>query len=471
LPPLSLIRYAHRTRRRHTVEALNIQSHSMKNFFPHQVAAKPKVLMVSPEYPPYMVEGGLGTHVSELAQGLARAGCDVSVLAPSNGDSVTHRAENVSVHLVSLKGIDGAPTVAKLIGEITRLASDFGRRLLAAGDARPDVIHCHDWTSIEAARGLGSVLDVPVVGTVHLLQHPLNKRWGMEMSPEVVEQESRLCREADALITVSRSMSRLVSDTYGIPADRLHVVHNGLDAERFIGRRLARAQRDELRAGLQAAPGDKLVLFAGRLVPQKGIGALLESAARVVAKNGRVHYVFVGGRGYFDAQRSPAEAQAKILESLQAEHTGHAAPWDRIKIMGMVPRAQLAMLYQAADLAVVPSVYEPFGYAAVEAMAAGLPVVASDAGGLPEIVLDGETGLLVPVRVDARTGLHAVDVEKLSAAQLAILGDDALAARFGENGRQRVAETFSPERMIRSTLEVYGQIISEFNVGRRAVSA
>ncbi|HEV2800649.1 MAG TPA: glycosyltransferase family 4 protein [Pyrinomonadaceae bacterium] len=443
----------------------------MQNFISSQTNAQPKVLMVSPEYPPYMVEGGLGTHVSELAQGLARAGCEVTVLAPSNGDSVTHRDGAVEVHLISLKGITGTPSVPKFIGEITRYASDFGGRMLAEGQTLPDVIHCHDWTSIKAARELGKVLDVPVVGTVHLLQHPLYAWCGAQMSPEVVEQESYLCRKADALITVSRAMSRVIQDTYNIPAERLHVVHNGLDADAFIKRRLPREQRDELRAGLQSAPGEKIVLFAGRLTPQKGIGALLDSAARVLAENPRVRYVIVGGVGYFDAQRSPQQAQAKILEGLRAQYPQHdASLWEHVKIMGMIPRAQVAMLYQAADLAVVPSVYEPFGYAAVEAMAAGLPVVASDAGGLSEIVVDGETGLLVPVHTDAH-GVRAVDAEKLAEAQLSILNDDALAARFAEAGRLRVAEVFTPERMIQSTLAVYAQVISTFDACAQAIHA
>ncbi|MDQ1522961.1 MAG: alpha-maltose-phosphate synthase [Pyrinomonadaceae bacterium] len=442
----------------------------MQNFTPTQDASKPRVLMVSPEYPPYMVEGGLGTHVSELAQGLARAGCEVTVLAPTVGESVTHRHGRIVVQLISLAGVAGNPSVEKFIGEITNYASAFGRRMLAEGGARADIIHCHDWTSISAACELGRVLELPVVGTVHLLQHPLFAWWGVAAKPEIVKQERALCREADALITVSHSMSRVIRDTYQIPAERLHVVHNGLDAEQFLNLNLSREQIAELRAGLQTSPDEKIVLFAGRLTPQKGLDALLESAARVVAVNPKVRYVVVGGNGYFDPRLSPQQAQAQILQSLQAEYPQHARLWDRIKIMGMIPRAQVAMLYRAADLAVVPSIYEPFGYAAVEAMAAGLPVVATDAGGLSEIVLDGETGLLVPVHTDER-GLRAVDVEKLASAQLTILEDDARAAQFGEAGRRRVAETFSPERMIQSTLQVYGQVIAKFDADRCALRA
>jgi glycosyltransferase involved in cell wall biosynthesis len=420
-----------------------------------------RVLMVSPEFPPYLTEGGLGTHVSELANGLSRHGCEVTVLAPTIGPSASHRQANAgTVHLVSLAGLAGVSSVNELVKGLANYAADFGRRLIAEQGERPDLIHCHDWTSISAAQELGKTFETPVVGTVHLLQEPLYRWWALTPSPEVVEQERALCCAADALISVSQSMRQVIQETYQIPDDRIHVVYNGLDARQFLGPRLDLEQVSELKEAI-ASPGEKIVLFAGRLVRQKGISALLESAVQVVRAIPNVRYLIVGGDGYFDASRREQQ-QAQILQRLQAEYPMYSNLWSRIKILGMVTRAQLSLLYQVADMALVPSLYEPFGYAAIEPMAAGLPVVATDVGGLSEIIQQGETGWLVPVHANEQ-GLRFVDVTRLAEAQIMLLSNESLARQIGDAGQRHVLETFNLERMIQATLRVYKQTISRFN--------
>lgn len=438
----------------------------MKNCDHQSADAALNVLMVSPEYPPYMSEGGLGTHVAELARGHVRRGCRVTVLAPTSGAAAIHQDGEITIHLFCLSGLARDPSISNFIKETKKQAAEFGRALLDGGGALPDLIHCHDWTSIAAARELGGLLGRPVVGTVHLLQHPLYAWWGVTASPDVVTQERDLCCESDALITVSKSMCAVVRHTYQIPEERIRVVYNGLNAEQFNRPRVDREKLEELRLSL-AAPDEKIVIFAGRLVPQKGVAALLASAARVVAAGQKVRYVLVGGNGYFDPNRSPQQEQARILESLQCDHPAEAELWGHVKVLGIIPRAHLAMLYQVADLAVVPSIYEPFGYVAAEAMAAGLPVVATDVGGLPEIIRHGRTGWLVPVRVNEH-GLHEVDVAELTEAQLILLSDEALARQLGEAGRSHVLANFNTERMIESTLSVYRQTIEEFRRRRGA---
>jgi starch synthase len=427
-----------------------------------------KIFIVSPEYPPYVNEGGLGTHVSELANGYSRNGCKVTVLAPTIGPSASHKQGNITVHLISLAGLVGTKSIDEFIKGVTSYTSAFARRLIDEGEERPDVIHCHDWTSIAAARELGKTFEAPVVGTAHLLQEPSYRWWALTPPPEIVEQERDLCREADALITVSHSMRTIIQQTYRVPDDRIHVVYNGLDGRQFLTPRLRPEQISQLRLTL-APSTEKIVLFAGRLAPQKGISALLESAAQVVAENPNVRYVIAGGIAYADHGRSREQQQAEILQSLQAEYPMYAELWGRVKILGMIKRAQLSMLYQAADVALVPSLYEPFGYAAIEAMAAGLPVVATDVGGLSEIIEHGRTGLLVPVHTD-KEGLRAVDVAKLVKAQNLLLNNEALARRLGEAGQRHVLEKFNLELMVQATQRVYKQTISRFNSNREAFS-
>ncbi|HTN92020.1 MAG TPA: glycosyltransferase family 4 protein, partial [Sorangium sp.] len=130
----------------------------------------------------------------------------------------------------------------------------------------------------------------------------------------------------------------------------------------------------------------------------------------------------------------------------------------RVKQLGKLPRKQLRFLHRIADMALVPSLYEPFGFTAIEAMASGVPVIAASAGGLSEIVQDGESGLLVPVRQTA-TDVREVDVERLAAAQLKLLADPALARRLGQAGQRRVAELFQLPRMIQGNLQVFWRLL------------
>jgi len=130
-----------------------------------------------------------------------------------------------------------------------------------------------------------------------------------------------------------------------------------------------------------------------------------------------------------------------------------------MKLLGQLPRKQLAALYQVADLTLVPSIYEPFGYAAIEAMAAGVPVVATRIGGLAEIIEDGVTGLLVPIEQHP-AGPYKIDIQSLVEAQLSLLTDEARAREIGKAARQSVTNRFTRETMIESTLGIYRKTVS-----------
>jgi glycosyltransferase involved in cell wall biosynthesis len=207
-----------------------------------------------------------------------------------------------------------------------------------------------------------------------------------------------------------------------------------------------------LRASL-LGPGDRLVLFAGRLNPMKGVTDLVESAARVAAALPSVRYALVGGADHRDYGESVRQAIAR-----------HPVLEGRVLLLGKVPRHQLALLYRTADLAVVPSIYEPFGYASLEAMAAGLPVVGTDTGGIAEVVAHGETGLLVPV-VPTGDCRREVDVGALARAQLTLLEDAGAARRLGEAGYRRLQERFTRESMVAATLAAFRDGIAQALAG------
>jgi alpha-maltose-1-phosphate synthase len=292
------------------------------------------------------------------------------------------------------------------------------------------------------------LFQIPIVGVIQYISEPIERWWGQTPDAAIVEQEAILFRQAEMLICASHSLRTIIQDSYGVHTDRLQVVHNGMNVQAFTQSPFTVEQIANLRRTV-AKSGEKIVLFAGRLHPQKGIAALVAAAARVIADYPQVRYLLAGAP---DSQRF-----TQVIQDLLDQHAD-AQP--KIKLLGKIPRKQLAWLYQVADVAVVPSVYEPFGYAAIEAMAAGVPVVATEVGGLAEIIEQGRSGLLIPVHART-TGPHTVDVERLADAQIALLTDAALAQRLGAAGRQRVVAEFNIDKMTRAIIDVYERAIAK----------
>jgi alpha-maltose-1-phosphate synthase len=421
----------------------------------HNPDAPLKVWMISSEYPPETL-GGLGSHVSDLATGLVRAGCEVHVLAFTRNQPGTEKDGDVVVHRIAqgyaAKATRAASEEATMVEQVLEINQDFlayAEDLIAQRGAPPDLIHCHDWFGFPSARALRKSYGVPVVGTVHLLNHPFRKWWGHGIEDELVEQEGEFCRHTDALIGVSRSMREIIMHTHAVPGERVYAIHNGIDLRATEEDAVDETAARELRRKY-AAPGEKTILFAGRFTPQKGMEALLESAAQVIGRFRRVRYLLAGAPDSWPA--------TQMMERLFSHHLGLRK---NVTLLGKMPRRELVRLYHAADLAVVPSVYEPFGYAAIEAMIAGVPVVASNVGGLAEIVEHGRTGLLVTVHAHDDAP-HEVDVKELTEAQLELLGDDGRMKEMGARGRDRVREEFTLDQMTRATLQVYRKVAAEY---------
>jgi alpha-maltose-1-phosphate synthase len=407
-----------------------------------------KVLLLASEYGP-QVKGGLGTHIMALAQGMARAGLRVTVLVYTMERARTIVDGSLTVYFVPVSASRFNTRHGSMRDEVLAVneaLTGHAQTLFSNAGERPDLVHCHDWYFFPTAQDLGRELGVPVIATAHMLQDPMVRFWGGQPDPEVSRREQSMCRGADAVIAVSHSMRELIQNTHGTPGERLHVVHNGFDAAPFLASAWKPAQVAALRQSV-ASPGEQIVLFASRLDPQKGIAAFYQSAARVVTAMPNIRYLIAGG--------ADTRHDGQMMQQLAADHR---ALERRVKLLGPVERKQLALLYQIADLAIVPSLYESFGYAAVEAMAAGVPVVATHVGGLAEIIEHNRTGLLVPVHVDAG-GLRHVDVDQLVEAQLTVLGNPELARQLGQAGRERAVQTFNVDRMVAATMQVYRQCL------------
>jgi len=416
-----------------------------------------KVLILSMEYASE-VSGGLGTHVFELAKGLAQAGCQVCVVACTPGTSRNLQELNLSVRLLAPSASSFANAARQsLAGSILAFTGDLidkGREVIGNDGWVPDIIQCYSWLTFTAARQLGRMYGIPVLSVVQYVSEPIERWWGQTPDQEIARQEGLLFCNALTFITVSESMRKIIQNTYGAPDNRIHVIYNGMDPQPFINPTTKSDVIRQLRQTV-AKSNEKIVIFAGRLHPHKGITALLNSASQVVAKYPHVRYLLAG-------EPDSREFAHEVRNLLDQHHDLRG----KITLLGKVPRRQLAALYQVADLALVPSVYEPFGYAAIEAMAAGVPVIASNVGGLAEIISHEQTGLLVTVHESA-IGPHRVDVGELTVAQLNLLNNETMSKQLGLAGRRRVLDCFNLEVMTQSTITVYRNTISRFLEERR----
>jgi glycosyltransferase involved in cell wall biosynthesis len=413
-----------------------------------------KVMILSLEYSPKL-SGGVGTHVMELSRGLGRAGHQVTVIAFTPDQATTLSESNVQVHMIPQSSSDlERRSMVQSILDFNRDLVSYGRALISDLGRRPDLINYHNWTTSPAAHELGRMFGIPTLGTIHFLSEPTERWWGQTPDPEIVKQEKEVFHNAERFIIVSQSMSDIVQATHGVAADRVSVIYNGLDLEPFMNPLLKSAEMDKLRQSV-ADKDEKIVLFAGRLSPQKGISPLLASAAQLVAEHPKVVYLIVG--------EADTREMVPVIDGLFQQYP---TLQNKVKLLGKMPRTQLATLFQIADLVVIPSVYDTCPYMTVEAMAAGVPIVATRVGGLAEMIVDGETGLLVPVH-KSPSGQHEVDAEQLAAAQLALLSDKVRARKMGNAGQRRVISEYTLDKMVGATVQVYRQVIAEQNVYHR----
>jgi starch synthase len=327
----------------------------------------------------------------------------------------------------------------------------MGIDLLMAGDTfGADLVHSHTWYANFAGFTAKRLHGVPHVVTAHSLE-PL-RPWkaeqlggGYRLSSWV---ERAAFEDADAVIAVSEGMRRDILRSYpSIDPSRVEVVYNGIDLDDWA----PRDDPDTVRA-LGVDPDRPSVIFVGRITRQKGLPYLLR-AARLLPEN--VQLVLCAGAP--DTEEIMAEVTS-LVDELRTERDG--VVW----IDRHLPRAELSALLTAATTFVCPSVYEPLGIVNLEAMACGAPVVGSATGGIPEVVADGVTGVLVPIeQLDDGTGTP-VDPDRfvadLAAALTAVVSDPVRAAEMGAAGRRRAETDFGWAAIAERTLELYGRVLA-----------
>ena len=408
-----------------------------------------RVDLLTREYPPH-VYGGAGVHVLELAKVLRPLVDDLRVHAfDGPRQPGTEGAD---------PGVTGYPEVAELDGANPALRT-FGVDLeMIPGVEGADIVHSHTWYANLAGHLSGLLHGIPHVLSAHSLE-PM-RPWKAEQLGGGYALSSWAERQAyegaTAVVAVSRGMREDILRSYPqVAPERVKVVHNGIDLDAWARPTDADWESDSQevleRYGIDTSR--PTVVFVGRITRQKGLPHLLRAVERLPAE---VQVVLCAGAP--DTAEIKAEVDS-LVSGLQAERTGV------ILIEEMLPHRDLQAVLGASDVFVCPSVYEPLGIVNLEAMAVGLPVVGSATGGIPDVIVDGETGLLVPIeQVQDGTGtpIDPARFEADLAERLTTLVTDTEAARtMGQAARRRVEEHFAWEAIAQRTMDVYNWVLAQ----------
>lgn len=398
-----------------------------------------KPLLLTNEYPPH-IYGGAGIHVQYLSRELARL-CDVEVRCFGDqelgeGNPVVHGVKTDRSHYT-------APSPLQSVFAALQNCLDFNTRNIDA-----DVVHLHTWYS-----HFGGILahlnyGIPMALTVHSLE-PL-RPWKREQLGGGYDftlwLEKTAIEMADAVIAVSHETKEDILRLFDVPEERVPVIYNGIDPDEYQP-----SYSTEVLQKHGIDPDKPFVLFVGRITRQKGIIHLV-NAIRHLDPGSQV----VLCAGAPDTPEIAAEMESAV-EAARSHFDGSIV-W----IQEMLPSNEKINLYSHARVFCTPSIYEPFGIINLEAMACETPVVASEVGGMKEIIIPGETGLLVPLEQQSESPFEATDPARfasdLASAINELLRDESRCNEMGKAGRQRVLDTFSWAEIARETLALYERI-------------
>ena len=404
-----------------------------------------RIALLTNEYPPH-VYGGAGVHVEYLARELARAeegAHEVDVLCFGE-----QRVDDGNLRVRGVSAGAGVPAQDPRHG---RLLDALARDVAMAGAARaPHVVHCHTWYTHLAGCLVRPLTGARLVLTTHSLEP--HRPWKVEQLGTAYHASAWIERtayeNADGVVAVSRAMRDDVGALYGVARDRTRVIHNGIDLDECRPRPDPATLR---RLGVD--PDAPTVLFVGRITRQKGILHLVRAIRHLRAG---VQVVLCAG-----APDTP-EIAAEMRALVDAARLASAA--SIVWIPEMLPKPDVIALYTHAAVFVCPSVYEPFGIINLEAMACETPVVASAVGGIPEIVVPGETGTLVPFESEGGGSPEPRDGEALALALAdaidALLADPARRLAMGRAARGRVVAHFSWQAIAAATLDFYRDLLA-----------
>ncbi len=385
-----------------------------------------RILMLSWEYPPRIV-GGISRVVYDLAQKLGEKGSEVHVVTFCEpGSKEIEKDKNVYVHRVHSYEVGTYNFVDwvlhlnfALLGHATRLINETGRF---------DIVHAHDWIVAFVAKTLKNSYSIPLVCTLHATESGRN--WGIhnDIQRYISGVEWWLSYESWRVIVNSNYMRNEAKSVFSLPDDKIRVIPNGVDLNKFNG-----YERDYDFRRRYASDNEKIVFFVGRLVNEKGAQILVDAIPKVLQFYYDTKFIIAG--------RGPQFEHLKWMVS--SKGVNH-----KVFFTGYISDEDLLKLYKCADVAVFPSLYEPFGIVALEGMVANIPVVVSDVGGLGEIVHHGVDGM------KAYTG----NPNSLADCVLELLYSPDKAEDMSRKALEKVRRIYNWDTISEQTMDVYKEI-------------
>ena len=389
-----------------------------------------RILMLSWEYPP-VSHGGLARHVQDLSEALVRKGIEVFVVTQGSAELP---ADEIINGVRVLRTIPVAVTANNFVEDILQLNFQLLERALVLFrelDNNLDIIHGHDWLVFWASKVLKQSFTTPLIYTIHATEFGRNQGIYNDMQRYINDLEWYASFEAWKLIVCSQYMNNEVRNLFQVPEDKAVVIGNGVNEENYRGDS-SPAYRD-----FYASPDEDIVFYVGRIVREKGIQVLIQAIPEILKTNPKTKFVIAGKGPYLDNLRS------------LAEYLGVA---ERVYFTGFISDRERNNLYRIADVAVFPSLYEPFGIVALEAMVTRTPVIVSEVGGLAEFVRDGENGLTVKPN----------DPQQLAEKIRFLLNNKDRAREMASRAYEIVKRDFTWDEIANKTLAVYEEVIAEY---------
>ena len=396
-----------------------------------------KILMLTWEYPPRIV-GGIARVVNDLSKRLIKDGHEVTVVTYRDSADVpeyendkgvnVYRVDNYMIHPNNF--IDWIMQLNfNMLSKATEIINKEGEF---------DVIHAHDWLVTYAAKSLKNAYDIPIVATIHATEAGRNSGIHDETQRYINDTEWLLTYEATEVIVNSNYMKNEIQRLFGLPFDKINVIPNGINLSNFTG-----IERDYDFRRQYAMDNEKIILYVGRLVYEKGVQHLIAAMPKILSNYHDAKLIIAGRGGMMDELR--AEASNLGLN-------------DKIYFTGYLNSKQVQKMYKCADVAVFPSTYEPFGIVALEAMLAGVPTVVSDVGGLDEIVTHGVDGMKS----------YAGNANSIADSVTALLYDHQLATNVSKKAKQKVKDQFNWEKIAQDTHFTYEKAICQTMAERQS---
>ena len=386
------------------------------------------ILTLTWEYPPKSV-GGLAQHVFDLSHALQDEGHHVTIITTGDDNLPEYEKDgNIIIHRVRpfpLVGNDFLTWVFQLNFALLEKSIEIIR-----SQEKFDVLHAHDWLVAFTARTLKFGMRIPLVATIHATEYGRNQGLHNELQRYISDVEWWLIYEAWKVIVCSNYMKNEAENIFQCPYDKLKIIPNGADEGNF------NSLPDDFKRHKYASDEEKIVFFVGRVVHEKGIHILIEAMPKIIHHYPKVKFIIAG--------------KGPILEYLKSKALLLGVA-EKCFFTGYIDDKMRNAFYKNASVAVFPSIYEPFGIVALEAMAGRVPVVVSDVGGLSEIVNHGIDGLKA-IRDNAGS---------LADCILSILQNDELADYLVKNASSRVKNEFSWKKIAKSTIDVYENVINE----------